>query len=556
VTIPTVLPPLVTTPDELRWDDSADVVVVGLGGAGACAAIEAADQGAHVVAIDRLVGGGDTAMSGGVVYAGGGTPAQVAAGYSDTIEATYAYLRQEVGGAVPDAALRRFCAESGANLEWLQEQGVAIGGRLWPHKTAYPPDGYFLYFSGSEQTGPFDREAPPAPRAHRTHGKGMGVGAHFFRALEASAVRRGVRIRTQTRARRLVVDPDGRIVGVECLIFPDERSRRRHERVARLARSLPPLVSLGPAPPVLFGTLRRLEARHQTEVVRLRARGGVVLATGGYQHNRRLIGQHAPYAQKLLTIGLDANGAGILLGRTVGAATGFMDNVGVFRMFIPPLAFGKGMLVDAEGRRFANELWYSGRVGKAMTTLPGGKAYLILDARLAAAARAELPGLHIFNSAPARLWLALAKKADSPTGLAARLGVPPAALAASVTEYNATAGGAPDRFGKAPASCAALTEPPLVALDLSLYNRSVPATTFSLGGLEVSGETGEVLSEGGGAIPGLYAAGRAAVGLCSSSYVSGLSLADCVFSGRRAGAHAARVAQFAPDHGGQPDAAT
>jgi 3-oxo-5alpha-steroid 4-dehydrogenase len=43
-------------------------------------------------------------------------------------------------------------------------------------------------------------------------------------------------------------------------------------------------------------------------------------------------------------------------------------------------------------------------------------------------------------------------------------------------------------------------------------------------------------------VPGLYAAGRSAVGLCSNSYISGLSLADCVFSGRRAGAHAAASA--------------
>jgi len=43
----------------------------------------------------------------------------------------------------------------------------------------------------------------------------------------------------------------------------------------------------------------------------------------------------------------------------------------------------------------------------------------------------------------------------------------------------------------------------------------------------------------GSPVPGLYAAGRTAVGLCSHSYVSGLSLADCVFSGRRAGRHAA-----------------
>ena len=43
----------------------------------------------------------------------------------------------------------------------------------------------------------------------------------------------------------------------------------------------------------------------------------------------------------------------------------------------------------------------------------------------------------------------------------------------------------------------------------------------------------------GGTIAGLYAAGRSAVGICSNSYVSGLSIADCIFSGRRAGGDAA-----------------
>ncbi len=60
-------------PDSIEWQASADVVVVGFGGAGACAAIEAVDQGASVIAIDRYEGGGATAISGGIVYMGGGT---------------------------------------------------------------------------------------------------------------------------------------------------------------------------------------------------------------------------------------------------------------------------------------------------------------------------------------------------------------------------------------------------------------------------------------------------------------------------------------------------
>jgi 3-oxo-5alpha-steroid 4-dehydrogenase len=55
------------------WDAEVDVVV-GFGGAGVCAALEAAQQGASVLVLDRCHGGGSTAASGGVIYAGGGTP--------------------------------------------------------------------------------------------------------------------------------------------------------------------------------------------------------------------------------------------------------------------------------------------------------------------------------------------------------------------------------------------------------------------------------------------------------------------------------------------------
>jgi len=57
-----------------------------------------------------------------------------------------------------------------------------------------------------------------------------------------------------------------------------------------------------------------------------------------------------------------------------------------------------------------------------------------------------------------------------------------------------------------------------------------------VGGLLVDEESGAVKSLAGGTVPGLYAAGRNAVGICSNLYVSGLSFADCIYSGRRAAA--------------------
>ena len=75
----------------------------------------------------------------------------------------------------------------------------------------------------------------------------------------------------------------------------------------------------------------------------------------------------------------------------------------------------------------------------------------------------------------------------------------------------------------------------LDASSLSLLGSHHPAPVLTLGGLVVTPESGQVLRPDGRPVEGLYAAGRTAAGLCSRSYVSGLSLADCIFSGRRAG---------------------
>ena len=68
-------------------DVTADVIVVGYGAAGVCAALEARARGADVLAIDRFNGGGATQVSGGIIYAGGGTWVQREAGVDDTADA-------------------------------------------------------------------------------------------------------------------------------------------------------------------------------------------------------------------------------------------------------------------------------------------------------------------------------------------------------------------------------------------------------------------------------------------------------------------------------------
>lgn len=77
------LPILIDDPVSVAWHEEADVLVVGYGGAGVCAALEAREHNAEVTAIDRFEGGGATAISGGGIYAGGARFQEVV-GYQDS----------------------------------------------------------------------------------------------------------------------------------------------------------------------------------------------------------------------------------------------------------------------------------------------------------------------------------------------------------------------------------------------------------------------------------------------------------------------------------------
>jgi hypothetical protein len=177
-------PLIIDDVESSEWDDAADVVVVGLGAAGITAAVEAREHGAQVLLVDRFEGGGATALSGGVFYAGGGTHIQEEAGVQGTVDDMYRYLSMEVQDAVSPEALRDFCETSAANVRWLTDRGVPFYGNLCPVKTSYPTNQYHLYFSGNEPFHPYADETTPVPRGHRTDG-GAFPGANFIEPRSA-----------------------------------------------------------------------------------------------------------------------------------------------------------------------------------------------------------------------------------------------------------------------------------------------------------------------------------------------------------------------------------
>jgi 3-oxo-5alpha-steroid 4-dehydrogenase len=522
-----------------RWDDECDVLVVGFGAAGAATAIEAAHSGADVIITDRFEGGGASAKSGGVVYAGGGTRFQRAAGYDDSADAMFEYLGKEVGDAVSAATLRTFCDHSVEMIEWLEAHGVEFDSRVPPKKTSYPADGYYLYFSGNEAVKEYAGSHPPAPRGHRVKGAGLS-GAMLFRALRKSVRDAGARVMTQSSVRRLVIDRNGAVFGADLWRLRDgSTAARRHRKLNRWAEQMYYLA------PGLSDFLRRRALAVELAEARpfiVRARGGVVLSTGGFIFNREMLARHAPKYLRNFRLGTSGcDGSGIRLGQSAGGDSARLERVSAWRFINPPLAWARGMIVDAEGNRFCNEEVYGARLGHEMCEHHGGKAWLVIDSALRREAVGEaLHGrLWGFQSVPAIvLTYAGAKKARSVEELARKIGAEHRALIQSWETYDRAARDGVDPYGKSRDLLKALDEPPFYALDISVDQRVFPCAAITLGGLVVDEATGLVKRADGTSIAGLYAAGRAAIGIASNNYVSGLALADCIWSGRRSG-HAA-----------------
>lgn len=537
-------PLLVDDADGTDWQVETDVLVVGLGGAGVCAAIEAREKGCDVVAMDRFSGGGATRFSGGVVYAGGGTSIQKEAGVEDTPEDMARYLALEVGDAVSPQLLRRYCEGSRAELEWLMAHGVPFDSTFYKEKIVYPPEGYFLQYSGNEKAPAFASVARPAARGHRTVGQGFS-GYAFFDALRATAERLGVRIVKHSPVTRLVMDRAGRVVGVEARIL-DQRWHGLHQKLYGKVSPMAPF-NAGPAARSARES-GKIEDIHGKTVM-IRARRGVILSTGGFSHNNNMLMEHVPLvarhvAATMRMASLGCNGSGHRLGLSAGAQAKGLNHIYLGRVMAPPAPYIRGMMVNRRGERFASEDAYNSILGGAILAQDHGEAWLILNARDLRAAIKEclLSGWATFRyfggAAILNLLFGGTKRARSIAGLARKCGMETQTLERAVASYNATLTGG-DEFGKLPENKVPLQGKAYYALNFSIGNKFAFSQLFTIGGLSVNEDSGLVLRPDGRPIEGLYAAGRTAFGLCSNQYVSGLSIGDCVFSGRRAARHCA-----------------
>jgi len=491
-------------------EETFDVVVVGGGGSGLAAAIEARAAGARVLLIEKNAQlGGSTAWSIGSVTATG-TPHQKRAGIEDSTDAHWRDMAGFNGDldARDNPVLRRVLADAmPETFQWLLDHGVRFFGPM-----PEPPH--------SKQ------------RMHNVLPNSRAFIAHLSRAARQA----GVDIRCETRAVELVMET-GRVVAVAC-DTPSGRCRYGARRGLVLAAgdftNDPELKAqyMGPQEAKVEGVNAGATGDGQKLAVKLGAR--IINGDLALGPELRFI---PPRRQNPLLLlppwrALANAMAWSLQHMPSALLRPFIMSFVTTALAPSPTLFGEGViLVNKNGARFTDELE---NPAYAVPDQPGKVAYIVLDGRIA---RQFSAWPHFISTAPGVAYAYFADyrrnrrdiyaSADSLEALGAKLGMPQGALAASVADHNAKAGNRPK-----------LERGPYVALG------PVRAVfVHAEGGLAVNDQH-RVLGPNDAPIAGLYAAGSTGQGgLLLKGH--GHHLAWAFASGRRAGRNAAAV-----PHGG------
>ncbi|MCV7303604.1 FAD-dependent oxidoreductase [Mycobacterium barrassiae] len=478
----------VSASEVTSWDHEADVVIAGYGVAGAAAAVEAAQAGAEVLVLERTGSwGGAAAMAGGFIYLGGGTPLQKACGFEDSVENMTAFLNVAMGPGADEHRIADYCAGSVAHFEWLVDCGVPFKAEFFGEPGWEPMGDQGLMYSGGENSYPFNTIATPAPRGHvpQMSDKKQGeasAGFMLMKPLVDTATAAGVRAVYDVRVQCLITESDGRVVG--------------------------------------------MRARRYGNEINVRARRGVVLATGSFAYNDAMVAQYAPRIAGRPAAAIEQHdGQAIRMAQALGADLAHMDATEV-AIFIDPQQLVRGVLVNERGQRYVAEDTYPGRIGQLTLYHQNNTAYLIIDGDAQEEAMASLSPQMMMRPPT---WVA-----ETVADLEAEIGLPPGALQATVAAFNEGAARGEDPLLHKKAEWLRPIGSPVGAIDLRESTGG-----FTLGGLHTTLDA-EVLHVNGEPIPGLFAAGRSTAGLAAWGYASGVSLGDGSFYGRRAGRSAAK----------------
>lgn len=497
---------------------TADVVVVGAGGAGMTAAIQATDNGASVIVVESqaMVGGNSIRSTGGMNaaetpyqqdntfaeeagvekmlasaenYADNEAITALAAtvkeqweaykaaptGYFDSVELMQ--LDTMIGGKGlnnPDL-VKTLCENSADAIEWLGENDIVL------HNVSS--------FGGAS-----------VKRIHRpvnADGKVVSVGAYVVPLLEQNLNDRGIQLLLNTTVKSIIIDEAGNAAGVSAV-----------------------------------------NANGDNVTIHASA---VVLATGGFGGNLDMVTKYKPSLEGFMSTNASgAQGQGIEMAVEVGAGTVDLDQIQIHptveantaSLITEGLRGDGAILVNANGERFIDEVGTRDVVSAAEIAQPGSYSWLIVDQAMVDAS-SVIQGY---------ITKGFTTAGETYEELAEQLGVDAETFAATMNTWNGyvTDKNDPD-FGRV-SFANPLDTAPFYAIKVTA------GIHHTMGGIAINSNS-EVLTADGAVIPGLFAAGEVTGGVHGANRLGGNAVCDFVVYGRIAGnsasAYAASVAKAA-----------
>ena len=482
----------------------ADVVIVGAGGAGMTAAITAANEGKSVVVVESqaMVGGNSVRATGGMnaaktvyqdenefgesagvektlktaaeKYADNETITALAAtvaeqwaayqanptGYFDSVELME--LDTMIGGkGINDPALVETLCEGTADaIDWLDENGITL------HNVSS--------FGGAS-----------VKRIHRPvgdDGKVVSVGSYMIPRLQQACEKAGVQILLNTTAEEILTD-GGKAVGIKAT-----------------------------------------GATGETVTVNAKA---VILASGGFGANLDMVVEYKPELKGFMTTNAPGIlGQGIAMAQAIGADTVDMDQIQIHptvqydsaALITEGLRGDGAVLINAEGKRFIDEVGTRDVVSAAEVAQTGGYSWLVVDQKMADASSVIQGYIKKGYTVEGKTYEELAEA----------MGVDSAAFAETMANWNQCVADKTDaEFGRT-SFANPLDTAPYYAIKVTA------GVHHTMGGLKIDTNT-EVLDADGNAIPGLFAAGEITGGVHGANRLGGNAVADFTVFGRIAG---------------------
>lgn len=458
----------------VEWDEETDVVVIGYGGAGAAATLEATSAGLNVIVLEKdIMAGGATNLSGMSAVIGVNSSIQKELGIEGSVDDAVEYYKQVSNGE--ESIWRAIWEMSGETIDWLIELGVNF-----PAVEGETPG---LVTSGQQEK--YKDITPAIPYSHFCSD---AFWPHLAEAVDATEAD----VRLSTPATELVVDSEtGGVIGVR--------------------------------------------AKDGAKETLIKANKGVVISAGGYHRSDKLR-KRLVTPNEIIQVGTTYDdGDGMLLGVSVGAGTGYFGFVNYpsytdptvsCMMLLDGSTRMEGnppyILINEDGRRFINERAFYSYIATAIMEQPNGHAWVLSSGPSAldglSDQRVDEP---VEPNNPV--------VGDSLAEVAEALGVDPAALEATVASWNSACEEGSDPILNRESEFFPLSEGPYYAVELRC------ACNSTLGGLMINEKCQVLNALTDEPIPHLYAAGSSTMGMGDFYELSGSAVGNAVIGGRIAG---------------------